>query len=325
MLGWEPGGSRGDLDDDGRPDPFGNVFAVSDQSMLTGLCSLVSGTAQRLDALFDHDALWCTPAPGSEAAADLANQETGPGGAWGEPPVRDVLDITWMALGLAGEDMRAFGALLALPPRTCYDCEVLARAALEAASLAFWLTESGIDVRSRVARSMAYRMNGAMRMEEALDNMGGPRSGEQRGDYGELRADVTQDAADHGLTLTQAGRSWKCEDQRYPGYLARASALSARFSHTPPVPYQVYSGVAHAELWGLWRGVEQLPKAGHPHYRHRLTFIPLAVHSATQTLLAAVTVAASRTATYLGASDATAELVKWAGEADQQLDILRPA
>jgi hypothetical protein len=63
---------------------------VSDKAMLTGLRSLVSGTVQRLDGLCDHDASWCTPAPGSEAAADLANQETGPAGAWGEQPVRDV-------------------------------------------------------------------------------------------------------------------------------------------------------------------------------------------------------------------------------------------
>lgn len=264
------------------------------------------------------------PPAGSEAAADLANGEAGPAGPWGEPPVRDVLDITRMALGMTGEHVQAFGAVLALPPRTCFDCEVLARAAIEAASLAFWLTESGIDVRARVARSMAYRMNGATRMEEALDAMGGPRPGEQRGEYGELRDDVRQDANSHGLVLAQAGRSWKCENEEYPGYLSRARSLSTHFSRTPAVPYQVYSGVAHAELWGLWRGYEQPPKGGHPHDRQRFTFTPLAVHSAAQAALGAAVIAATRTADYLGASAATADLLKWAGEADHQLDILRP-
>jgi hypothetical protein len=143
--------------------------------------------------------------------------KTGPAGnPWGEQPVRDVLDITAMALGLAGEQTRALGAVLALPPRTSFACEVVARAAIEAASLAYWLTEDGIGVRPRVARSMVYRMNGAARMEEALDDMGGPRPGEQRGDYGELMADVQQDAAAHGLSLLKVSGRWKCDLETFP-------------------------------------------------------------------------------------------------------------
>jgi len=53
----------------------------------------------------------------SEAAADLSNAETSPPGAWGEAPVRDVMDIVWMALGLAGENARASAVLLGKPVR----------------------------------------------------------------------------------------------------------------------------------------------------------------------------------------------------------------
>jgi hypothetical protein len=223
--------------------------------MTVGLESLTVRMAQVVDELCDHDQWWCAPPAGSEAAADLANGETGPAGnPWGEPPVRDVLDITAMALGLAGEQTRALGAVLALPPRTSFACEVVARAAIEAASLAYWLTENGIGVRPRVARSIVYRINGAVRMEESLDDMGGPRPGEQRRDYGELKADVQQDAAAHGLSLSKVSGRWQCDLETFPGYLARAAALSGAFSQTPNVPYQVHSGVAHAELWGLWRG-----------------------------------------------------------------------
>ena len=297
-----------------------------------------------LESVLDHDALWCAPPAGSKAAADLANAVSGPSGAWREAPVRDVMDIVWMALGLAGENARASAALLGKParfsglpgirsfrrpldplaPRTSFPVEVLARSVIEAASLAFWLTESGLDVRARVARQIVYRMNGATRMEEALDSMGGPRPGEQRRDYGELADDVRQAAADLGLPLTRPGRQWDCDGQKYPGYLDRAANLSTSFAQTPKVPYQVYSGVAHAELWGLWRGYVQLPRNGHPHDRQQLTFKPLNVHSAVQALVGAITSAARRTAGYLGAAAVEAELARWAGEADQRLDALRP-
>ena len=229
--------------------------------MMNGLRTLISEMAQMLESVLDHDGLWCAPPAGSKAAADLANAVSGPSGAWSEAPVRDVMDIVWMALGLAGENARASAALLGKParfsglpgirlfrfsldllaPRTSFPVEVLARSVIEAASLAFWLTESGLDVRARVARQIVYRMNGATRMEEALDSMGGPRPGEQRRDYGELADDVRQAAADLGLPLTRPGRQWDCDGQKYPGYLDRAANLSTSFAQTPKVPYQVYS------------------------------------------------------------------------------------
>jgi hypothetical protein len=147
--------------------------------MMNGLCALVTETVQLLGSVLDHDGLWCAPSAGSEAAADLANAEAGPSGAWGEAPVRDVMDIVWMAPGLAGENARASAVLLGKPARfgrlplirsfqradpfalrTSFPVEVLTRAVIEAASLAFWLTESGLGVRARVARQIVYRMNG---------------------------------------------------------------------------------------------------------------------------------------------------------------------
>lgn len=318
-------------------------MTITNQPMMNGLGALVTETVQMLGAVLNHDGLWCAPSVGSEAAADLANAKIGPAGAWGEAPVRDAMDIAWMALGLAGENARASALLLGKPTwssrfpgirsfrradplalRTSFPVEVMARSVIEAASLAFWLTESNLNVEARVARQIVYRMNGAGRMEEALDSMGGPRPGEQRSEYGELADDVRQASADLGLPLTRSDRQWDCDGQKYPGYLKRAADLSASFAQTAKVPYQVYSGVAHAELWGLWRGYAQLPRNGHPHGRQQLTFIPLNVHSAVQALVEAIIAAARQTASYLGAGAVQAELTTWARTADQRLDALRP-
>jgi hypothetical protein len=125
---------------------------ITKQSMMNGLQMLVAETAQLLEAALDHDGHWCAPTAGSEAATDLANAQSGPAGAWNEAPVRDLMDIAWMALGLAGENARAAAVLLGKPAlfsrlpgfrsfrrsdrfvsRTSYPVEVLSRSVIEAA------------------------------------------------------------------------------------------------------------------------------------------------------------------------------------------------
>ncbi len=111
--------------------------------------------------MINHE-LWCAPPAGSEAAGDLA------GCVWGEGPVRNALDIAWMAISTAASETSAFSTVLP-DARACYAPEILARAVLESASLALWLLEPGIGPRARIARSLAYRLSGATYMETALD------------------------------------------------------------------------------------------------------------------------------------------------------------
>jgi hypothetical protein len=62
-------------------DPVGKEEAtITNQPMMNGLRTLIAETAQLLESVLDHDGLWCAPPAGSEAAADLANAETGPSG-----------------------------------------------------------------------------------------------------------------------------------------------------------------------------------------------------------------------------------------------------
>lgn len=225
-----------------------------------------------------------------------------------------------MALGLASELARAFNTVLASQPRTAYATETLARDVMEATSLAFWFTEPGIGVRTRVARSVVYMLNGARRTGQAMESFDDMRPGRHV-----MLEDVERQAADLGLNLTRHGRAWQCEGVRYPNYATRAEVLCEWFSDTPRVPYQVYSGVAHAESWGLQRGIERLAHKEHQHDRYQLSFRPFSVYGATNGVLGALIHSTYRTAKYLGANSALDDLDIWIDEVDRQLLVLRPA
>jgi hypothetical protein len=76
--------------------------------------------------------------PGSPAAAELANTETGPAGPWNDRPVRSAYALAQMAINAAVEQARGLADLITLG-RSAPAPDTLARAALEAAGVAWWL------------------------------------------------------------------------------------------------------------------------------------------------------------------------------------------
>jgi hypothetical protein len=103
----------------------------------------------------------------SEAALECANTEYGPRGPWGENPVRTLFAGGAMYLHTILDCVRAIAATLALDT-TPYVTETLARAAMEAGAVLWWLLEPGIAVRRRVARFWLIRASGAERLAEAV-------------------------------------------------------------------------------------------------------------------------------------------------------------
>ena len=120
--------------------------------------ALEGRAALEATARFGHrhlgSAKW-EPAPGSEAAAEIANTEVRQsGGPWGEDPPRTayaaailmmtgVLDNLASIHKLVGVEMSVIGPT------------VVARSAIEIASGAWWLMEPGIGARRRVCRELA--------------------------------------------------------------------------------------------------------------------------------------------------------------------------
>jgi len=183
----------------------------------------------------------------SEAARECANLEHGPDGPWGENPVRTVFAGGAMYLHTILDCVTAIAATLN-PDTTPYVTETLARAAMEAGSVLWWLLEPGIGVRVRVARFWLIRASGAERLAEAV---GLTDPGGASGQYGETPAMVEGAIRGLGLAFTReqdrhTGRwSWTCEGEKLPGYTARATAFEAACGMT--AAYSIYSGPAHAE------------------------------------------------------------------------------
>ena len=93
----------------------------------------------------------------------------------------------------------------------------------------------------------------------------------------------------------------------------------------PQGPYQIYSGVAHAELWGLRRGIAELPADEHPHRRYQAVNHPLAIHTAAHAAIGALVITVARAACYLGAAEHNERILRWAEEGDAAMDALRPS
>lgn len=133
---------------------------------------------------------------------------------------------------------------------TTYTSGVLARAVMEPGAQAWWLLERGIGARRRVTRSVLVRASSARRLQKsvkAADPRGKPR------DYGEDPARVTTYARALGLSYTCNSRKTECESESLPGYTDRATEFEKAIGVS--AAYAIYSGAAHAELYGVDAGL----------------------------------------------------------------------
>jgi hypothetical protein len=212
------------------------------------LSGLVDGTANRVDRWTMH-AAW-TIEPGSPASAEIANAETSADGApWGDRPVRTAYACAQMATKLTVEFSRC-AALLIRADRPAPGIETVARSALEAGSVAWWLLAPGLTARQRVCRLHLLRRNNARELEKSAEE-----TGQSAGLPGrETVAGIEAECRDLGLSrFTQGGD--RLEGEVRPRYTARVKAMTDELGNQGA--YSIYSGSAHAELTGLWRLLAQ--------------------------------------------------------------------
>jgi hypothetical protein len=132
---------------------------------------------------------------------------------------------------------------------------VLARAAMEAGSQAWWLLEPGIGARRRVIRSMLIRAASARELKTAVRKVDRTL---RISDFGEDPDMVRQCAARLGLTYICNDRTTECESERLPGFTKRADDFGEANRMT--AAYRIYSASVHVQWYAVvqdWRDVDK--------------------------------------------------------------------
>ncbi len=189
------------------------------------------------------------PSSGSEGAGEVANGEAGPGGRWGEFPVRTAHALTHALMDSALTHVRALALLYVDSPPAMAPTTV-ARSVMEAAATAWWIMESGIGARSRVARVTSERLRSAREASKAIIHLEGPIN---PGDYSETEEQVRAYAIALGLVAAEGDP--RIDGQVRPNSTDLISKLfetdSALNRSQEQMVYPVYSGVAHGLLYGI--------------------------------------------------------------------------
>jgi hypothetical protein len=212
------------------------------------LADLLEETANRVDVWTGHD-LW-TFEPGSPASVEVANTETRQDGTpWGDRPVRTAYQLAQMATKYTVEMSRCIVPLVRAA-RPAPGIEALTRTSLEGASVVWWLLEEGLTARRRVCRVQLLRRNSAKELEKSITAVGANPSVAGQETVAAIEAECLQ------LGLAAFGQGGdELEGDIRLRYTKRVEKFTDDVGYQGA--YNIYSGVAHAELAGLWRLFQQ--------------------------------------------------------------------
>lgn len=216
--------------------------------MYDELADLLEDAAGRVDVWTGHEQ-W-TIEQVSPAATEVANTETRKDGTpWGGRPVRTVYQYALMATKYTVEMARCIAPLVR-SERPAPGIEALTRTSLEAASVCWWLLEENLTARQRVCRMQLLRRNSARELAASIAAVGASPTVAGQETVAGIEADCD------ALGLAPFGQNGnELEGEVRLGYTARVKKFTDDLGYQGA--YNIYSGVAHAELAGLWRLFEQ--------------------------------------------------------------------
>jgi hypothetical protein len=199
-------------------------------------------------ALTYVDAPIWEPIAGSEGDAELQNAETGTAGPWGEPPVRTAFALANAGITAVLDQLTAL-EILTQPVAPALATTVVARSAIEIGSGVWWLMESGIGARRRVARCGAEEMESALRAKQAATKLGG---GPDLQEYLNQETRVRTRLTGLGLPITGGGFSPSVGGEKRPDATTLTTdCLGQILDQGSVVVYNVYSAITHGTLYGL--------------------------------------------------------------------------
>jgi hypothetical protein len=197
------------------------------------------------------------PTVGSEAAAEMANAETGPDAPWGQsPPLTAYAAANVMMTGVL-DNLSCLHQMLDDTMPT-----IVARSAIEIASTVWWLMEPRIGVRRRVCRELVISLISARRAGQVARGMqstgyhtSGPQVGNAVSDALQQEARILQRITDLGIG-PPTGRNYEpvIEGEQASNATAATGAMLRAVvpvNAPPDFVYRTYSAITHGELYGL--------------------------------------------------------------------------
>jgi hypothetical protein len=259
---------------------------------------------------------------GSESDLEVVAENSDASRQTGSWPWRSALMVARWALQLTAAEAEGMAAVLRVGAPAAPD--VLCRAALESAALAWWLLEPDIGSRRRLARALAYRLRSAIGNELTIEYLG-LSADEDRSGYGDSRDEVITEITNLALDYKcdKYGHHVHVDGERLDSYAKRVSDLVQAVWPQPGLPYAMLSQVGHAELNGIVRGLDMSP----PGDFRSTADVAASFWAWHDTYLAvgAMVLSAHRAASFLGLDVETAAILKWMESSQRALRVLQPS
>lgn len=295
------------------------------QAMLDRLRALLTCAVAAASDVAAADAAWEKPAAHSTARSELTAEEARRPepftGSW--PWCGALLNARW-AMGMMIEEAKSLSPLLA-PDVTSYAADVLCRAVMESASVAWWLLDPDIDAQRRTARWLVHRLHAAREAAKLVDSLS-LGTGEDRSGYGESVTEVHEAIKGLGWTCNDKEPSvtYGTDKEPWLRYTPRIETLACKIWPQAGLPYRILSAVAHAELPGLIRNLAP-PQPGSTWPRPAPgPDAALWLWQDSYLVLGALVLTAGRAASFLGLDDQAVILDALTGYLNRALPALRP-
>jgi hypothetical protein len=195
--------------------------------------------------------------PGSEAANEIAAiAELGRGGqaGWSRERIDTAHALVQLRLSGASDLVAGTGTLIAAAKEGVYSPWSTGRSAFESAGIAFWLTEPGVGVRDRVARSLTDRL---------ASIRGAQRFGRQ------VETDVDFEQRFETIVKLAEGLGFEVGGEKLLRYVGSPYPKKSEFAEAVLGPelsgaYSLFSGWTHGEAWTLTDSLRRGPDKSDP-------------------------------------------------------------
>lgn len=230
--------------------PGGNNYVPDLTEYLAPTCAVLTELTDAAQALAPPSGL---PAADSKAMTERAEEATFINEHW-EEPVRSAHAVAGVLTFAATDHVRNYGKHFHAEPVPVYTHLVTARAALDAAGVAYWMADCGIGTEARVQRYAVSRFMSA----EQYDRSPMPGAKEQAK---KIVANVRAGATAHGWTTSRSSGRVGREDQPSSKKLIRSICDDDRIFGLGEVGvgdllWWYLSGATHSAAYALMQSVQ---------------------------------------------------------------------